>query len=67
MKDSKETRILAAIQKAEPKKKRVNFFITEAAKEALAAWCEKNDVSESSAIEHMIRETVPTRYFKETE
>lgn len=60
-----EDQVLAAIRKNEPKKKRVNFFISEVAKKALARWCEKNDVSESSAIEHMIRATVPDRYFEE--
>lgn len=57
--------ILAAIRKSEPKKKRVTFFITEEGKEALARWCEKNDIAESSAIEAMIRATVPSRYFAE--
>jgi len=61
----KEAQVLSAIRKAEPKKKRVNFFISETGKEALATWCEKNGVSESSAIEAMIRATVPSRFFKE--
>jgi hypothetical protein len=62
---SKEEQILAAIHRAEPKKKRVTFFITEEGKGALAKWCEKNDIAESSAIEAMIRATVPSNYFKE--
>ena len=65
MNGTKEFQVLTAIRKAEPKKKRVNFFISAVAKEALAAWCEKNDVSESSAIEQMIRTTVPARFLKE--
>jgi hypothetical protein len=64
MNGTKETQILTAIRQAEPKKRRVTFFISEVGKEALAAWCEKNGVSESSAIEQMIRATVPARYFK---
>jgi len=65
MAKDRENQILTAIKKAEPLKKRVNFFISVSAKEALAAWCEQHEVSESSAIEQMIRETVPDRYFKE--
>jgi hypothetical protein len=65
MNGKKETQVLAAIRKAEPQKKRVNFFISLTAKEALAVWCGKNGVSESSAIEQMIRVTVPMRFFKE--
>ncbi|MBS1983805.1 MAG: hypothetical protein JST16_06510 [Bdellovibrionales bacterium] len=61
----KEARVLSEIRKAEPKKKRVNFFISEAAKSALAIWCKKNKVTESSAIEQMIRTTVPAQFFKE--
>lgn len=60
----KESDILSAIKRADPKKKRVNFFISEVAKSALAKWCERNNVSESSAIEQMIRATVPVRYFE---
>jgi hypothetical protein len=60
----KEEQILAAVRRAELKKKRVTFFITEESKYALADWCEKNDIAESSAIEAMIRATVPARYFR---
>ena len=62
---SKESQVLAAIRKSEPKKKRVTFFISEEAKEALASWSDKNEVTESAAIEQMIRTTLPDRYFKE--
>jgi hypothetical protein len=66
MKSINENDVLAAVKRAEPKKKRVNFFITVQAKEALASWCSDNgEISESSAIEQMIRAVVPTRYFKE--
>lgn len=67
MNQSKESQVLNAIRRAEPKKKRVTFFITEQAKDALANWCEKHDVTESGAIEEMIRSTVPERYFKKGE
>jgi Replication regulatory protein RepB. len=67
MKTGKEDQILTALRKAEPKKKRVTFFITEKSKDALASWCEKHDVTESGAIEEMIRATVPERYFKKGE
>jgi hypothetical protein len=64
MNKSKASRLLAAIRRSELQKKRVTFFITEESKEALAAWCKKNGVSESSAIEGLIRETVPKVYFR---
>ncbi|MDR3606245.1 MAG: hypothetical protein P4M08_02565 [Oligoflexia bacterium] len=50
-----QNQILTAIHKADPKKKRVSFFITVEAKEALARWCKSRDVTESGAIEEMIR------------
>lgn len=62
---TKEQEVLTAIKKADPPKKRVTFFISEESKAALASWCEKNGVTESSAIEQMVRATVPSRYFKE--
>ena len=64
MKSIKEGEILAAVRNAEPKKKRVNFFITTQAKGALAAWCREHDISESSAIEQMIRAAVPPKFFR---
>ncbi len=64
MNESKETQVLAAIRKSDPKKKRVNFFISESSKAALGAWSKKNNVSESSAVEQMIRTTIPVRFFK---
>jgi hypothetical protein len=64
MKQTKEDQILAAVRKAEPKKKRVTFFIAESTKSALAAWCRDNEITESSAIEEMIKATVPSRYFE---
>lgn len=65
MSDTKENRVIAAIRKAEPDKMRVNFFVTIEAKKALAAWCKKYGFTESSAIEAMIRDTVPVRHFGE--
>lgn len=65
MNTQKESQILAAIRKSEPKKKRVTFFISANAKSGLAAWCEKHGVTESSAIEEMIRATVPEKFFKQ--
>jgi hypothetical protein len=65
MKDVKEAQILDAIRKGEPTKKRVTFFITERSKSALSEWCRQHEVSESSAIEEMIKATVPARFFKE--
>ena len=65
MKQTKETQILAAIRKTDPKKKRVTFFIAERTKHALANWCHENEITESGAIEEMIKATVPTKYFKE--
>lgn len=67
MNDLKETKVLVAIRRANPKKKRVNFFISEAAKTGLSRWCKKNGVSESAAIEMMIRETVPNLFLKDAE
>lgn len=67
MNHQKEKLVLNAIRKAEPKKKRVTFFITEQAKDALADWCKRHDVTESGAIEEMIRATVPERFFKKGE
>jgi replication regulatory protein RepB len=67
MNSSKETQILTAIRNSEPKKKRVTFFITEQAKDALATWCEKHDVTESGAIEEMIRATIPEKFFRKGE
>ena len=60
----KEDQVLAAVRKAEPKKKRVTFFIAESTKGALAAWCRENKITESGAIDEMIKATVPARFFK---
>lgn len=57
--------ILAAVRRSEPKKKRVTFFISETTKAALAKWCQQNAITESSAIEEMIKDTVPSRFFKD--
>ena len=65
MKSVKESQVLDATRRANPKKKRVTFFIAEATKDALADWCGDNQITESGAIEEMIKATVPTRYFKE--
>jgi hypothetical protein len=60
-----ENQVLTALRNPKTlKKKRVTFFITEDVKASLAWWCKDNDVSESGAIEEMIRATVPARYFK---
>jgi len=64
MKTIKEDLILSAVRKAEPRKKRVTFFISEISKTALAQWCNEHEITESSAIEEMIKATVPTRYFE---
>jgi len=61
----KEQQILEAIKRLERKKKRVTFFISETGKDALAEWCKKNGITESGAVEEMIRTTVPSRFFKE--
>jgi hypothetical protein len=47
--------ILAAVEAANPKKKRVTFFIPEISKRALAEWCRNRNVTESSTIDAMIR------------
>lgn len=65
MKPLKEAEILLAVRNADRKKKRVTFFISDMAKAALAAWCKQHDITESGAIEQMIRSTVPEKYFKE--
>lgn len=64
MSKQRETQILAAIRKSEPEKKRVTFFISVESKGALAAWCKKNNVTESSAVEKMIRATTPAQYYR---
>ena len=64
MNNTKELQVLEALKKSEPKKKRVTFFITEEAKEALASWCDKHDVTESGTIEELIRSTLPSKFFK---
>ena len=64
MAKEKAEQVLRAARRAEPKKKRVTFFISKAGKDALAAWCAQNGISESGAVEQMIRLTVPIRYFK---
>jgi hypothetical protein len=65
MDPKKEAQILAAVRRAELKKKRVTFFITEESKDALAAWCREKGVTESGTIEQMIKATVPVRFFEE--
>jgi hypothetical protein len=65
MKKSKGSQILMAVRKSEPKKKRVTFFVAETTKDSLAIWCHEHEITESGAIEGMIRATVPLRYFKE--
>lgn len=67
MANEKESVVLARIKKANPVKKRVTFFISEFAKDALASWCEKHGVTESGAIEEMIRATIPEKFFKKVE
>lgn len=62
---TKEQNILEAVRKANPKKIRVTFFVTEDAKTALADWCHEKAITESAAVEAMIRATVPSRFFKE--
>jgi hypothetical protein len=64
MNEQKASQVLAAIRRAEPNKKRVTFFISIEAKSALAAWCRENGVSESGAVEEMIRSIIPGRHFK---
>lgn len=55
-----------AVRRSEPDKKRYTFFLSVEAKAALAEWCNKNGISESEAIDAMIRATVPSKYFKTT-
>jgi hypothetical protein len=58
---------LATIRKPEsPEKMRVTFFITKSSKAALKAWCLANKVSESGAVDLIIKTTVPKQYFAET-
>jgi hypothetical protein len=64
MSEQKAAQVLAAIRKSEPQKKRVTFFVSIESKAALAAWCKQNGVSESAAIDELIRATVPPRFFK---
>ena len=56
---TREKQVLDALRKSSTKKKRVTFFIAESIKEALAAWCRQHEVTESGAIEEMIKATIP--------
>ena len=47
-----------------PTKKRVTFFLDIKVKEALAAWCAENDISESAAVEGMLEEMIPKHFLK---
>jgi len=66
MSASKAETILKEVRRSEPDKKRYTFFLSVDAKAALAEWCNKNGVSESGAIDAMIKATVPSKYFKGT-
>lgn len=48
----------------EPKKKRYTFFLDKEVKEAFAKWCIDKRKKESPALEALIREMVPARFFK---
>jgi hypothetical protein len=48
-------KILTTVEAANPKKKRVTFFIPEISKRALSEWCRDRNVTESSTIDALIR------------
>lgn len=60
-----EDQVLGGLERIS--KKRVTFFISEDAKQALARWCKDKQVKESPAVEQMIRAVVPSKYFKKKE
>lgn len=64
MKNKKEALILNSVRKQDPPKKRVTFFISIESKNAFKRWCEKNAVTESGAVEALIRDVVPQSFFK---
>lgn len=62
---SMENRVRERLErKKKPLKIKCTFLITETAKAALQEWAGDNGFKESPALEAMIRETIPARYFK---
>jgi hypothetical protein len=60
----KAKRIIKASKEKE-NKERYTFTLSPSVKEALAQWCKAEGAKESAVIEALLKETIPSRYFKE--
>lgn len=60
-----EKRVLERLeQDKEPRKRRYTFFLDKSVKEAFAVWCKEKGQKESPALEAIIREVIPEKYFR---
>lgn len=57
-----EKRVLDRLEKSE-NKKRYNFTLSPKVKRAFKAWCQEKKHKESAALESLIQEMVPKRFF----
>lgn len=64
MKKDLEARVLDRLNNNKDKKKRYNFTLSPNVKLALADWCKENNKKESAAIEALIMEMIPKKFFK---
>lgn len=59
-----EKKVIERMDKMNERKKRYNFTISPHVKVALADWCKEHGRKESAAIEALLLEMIPKKYFK---
>ena len=59
-----DKRVLHELSKPKDLKERCSFTVASSVKSAFSDWCAENNVKESNAIEEMIKQLVPSKFFK---
>ena len=59
-----EEQIVELLRSPREQKARYTFTLSPSVKRGLKKWCKEKDVAESPAIEAMIRQVIPERYFE---
>lgn len=59
-----EEKVIHKLRQPKVQKRRYTFILNVSTKEALARWCKDQGLKESPALDVMIRELVPEKYFR---
>lgn len=64
IKKVEEDNLIQELKRLTDKKVRYNFTLSQQTKEGLARWCKKHGFKESTALDFLIRKSIPENFFK---